>query len=286
MERLSPSEEELVAQLAINPKFNGRPHPFPLRVSSHVEDMYFVGHHSEKTFGAVPYLLKSDTYGWIMVDTPEFSKSAVRAVEQLTGPDGPSYMLLTHVDDTTGHNKWKAQYPNLKRIFHSGDLGRHNWLGDATLGEVEVLLQETSNEKNLQFFDLNGASIADPTSSKSRSSDDIPDVVLVHTPGHSPGSTSLWRRPKDSSDGVIFTGDTYAYTTRDGGRMTSFPRYGHDHGLQSQILPLLAKLDWSLVAPGHGHVRDYSPTTTSLEQRLEDMQPALDELGSQSVLRR
>lgn len=107
----------------------------------------------------------------------------------------------------------------------------------------------------------------------------MPEVVLIHTPGHSPGSICLWMPPSDDANaaGVIFTGDTYAFTTRDGGRMTSFPRYGNDRVQQSQILPLLVDLDWALVAPGHGHVREFSTTTTK-EQRLADMEPAIAEL--------
>jgi glyoxylase-like metal-dependent hydrolase (beta-lactamase superfamily II)/ferredoxin len=286
MERFTPSEEELAKQLAINFKFNGRPPPFPLRVSATIDGIYFVGHHCEKTFGAIPYLLETEEYGWILVDTPKYSKSAVQAIEQLTGPSGPSYMLLTHVDDTTGHNDWKQHYPHLKRIFHAGDLGRHNWLGDETLGEVEILLQKRSSNEQLQFFDIQGNFLENPTSQEGASS--VPEIVLVHTPGHSPGSICLWRPPTKNLPGLVCTGDTYAFTTRGGGRMTSFPRYGNDRTQQSQILPLLAELDWSLVAPGHGHIRDYSVSTpqTTKDQRLADMEPAIAELTEWPAVRR
>jgi ferredoxin len=67
-------------------------------------DVYWVGHHSEDTFGATPYLVRGkhgpDTI-WIMVDTPRFSKAAVEAVTSLTGPRGPDYHFLTHVDDVS-----------------------------------------------------------------------------------------------------------------------------------------------------------------------------------------
>ena len=75
VERFTSTEEELSKQLAINPKFNGRPPPFPLRVSEAIEGVYYVGHHSEQTFGAVPYLLETKENGWILVDTPKYSKS-------------------------------------------------------------------------------------------------------------------------------------------------------------------------------------------------------------------
>jgi glyoxylase-like metal-dependent hydrolase (beta-lactamase superfamily II)/ferredoxin len=274
-EPLSPEQETLASKLAINPKFNGLPVPFPRAGSRNVPDVYFVGHHNEKSFGAVPYLFQTQQHGWILVDTPEFSKSAVQAVETLTGPEGPSYMLLTHVDDTAGHSDWKERYPNLQRIFHAGDLGRHNWLGDLTLEHVEILLKERSADDHLQFFDIQGNPLEDLNELEE-------EIVLVHTPGHSPGSMTLWKRPitNDStpSPGVLFTGDTYSFTTRGGGQMTGFPRYGNDRPLQGRILPKLLELDWQFVAPGHGHVRDYTTNCDDKDTRQPEMEPAIQEL--------
>jgi glyoxylase-like metal-dependent hydrolase (beta-lactamase superfamily II) len=273
-DRFTSAQVELASQLAINPKFNGRPHPFPLRVSNNIDGLYFVGHHSHKTFGAIPYLLYTKHHGWILIDTPQYSKSAVRVVEQLTGLEGPSYMLLTHVDDTAGHNDWKEQFPAMKRIFHSGDLGLNNWIGDQTLEDVEVLLHGTSTKDKLAFYSLDGTRLPQIEDQ---------EVVLIHTPGHSAGSVCLLKqRPGGDSElggGVLFSGDSLAWTTRDGGRMTSFPRYGDDRELQSQILIQLAELNWDLVAPGHGHIREYdSGRPSAKETRLEDMRPAIDEL--------
>lgn len=76
-------------------------------VSENFDGVYFVGHHSDEYFGATPYLLETQQYGWIMIDTPKHTKSALMAVDELTVPEGPSYMFLTHVDDTAGHDEWK-----------------------------------------------------------------------------------------------------------------------------------------------------------------------------------
>jgi glyoxylase-like metal-dependent hydrolase (beta-lactamase superfamily II)/ferredoxin len=299
-------------EFAINPKS----HPFPRLVSSRnfSNNVYYIGHHNSKSFGAIPYLLSSSTTAsssksaspaesaeskfWIMVDTPKYSQSSIDAIESITGSNGPSYLVLTHVDDTADHNKWKNKYPNLKRIFHSGDLGPiYNWIGDDSLKDVEILLKMKSSvsvsdngntdddddnqlPQQLQIFDING----NPINNNDNNYDDN-DVVLVHTPGHSPGSISLLKRPKRSINGVssiissssssssnssgyeypgvIFTGDTYSYTTRDDGHMTGFPLYGNDLRLQSKIIPLLLDLDWLIIAPGHGHVRDYTPSTAT-----------------------
>jgi glyoxylase-like metal-dependent hydrolase (beta-lactamase superfamily II) len=85
------------------------------------------------------------------------------------------------------------------------------------------------------------------------------DAVILHTPGHSPGSITLYvRRTAPNLPGILFTGDTYAYTTSGGGRMTGFGRYGNQRKQQVETLERLSKLTaWDIVAPGHGHPRDY-----------------------------
>ena len=252
---------------------------FPRRVSPNVDDVYFVGHHNSASFGAAPYLVKSSNKGWIMIDSPKYSKSAVAAIESLTGSgEGPSYMVLTHVDDTADHLKWHEQYPNMKRIFHSGDLGRHNWIGDQTLEDVELLHNLKSTDSQLQLTTLEGESVDYDTAQ-----DHTDDVLIVHTPGHSPGSITLWKRSTsiDTNDGAIFTGDTYAYTTRDGGHMSGFPRYGNNLSQQAKTLKLLLDLDWHLVAPGHGHPRDYTTYDNDAivkEKQEKEMVDALEEL--------
>lgn len=278
------ADEEMVplaSQFAIQPELNGRKRPFPRPVSPNVADVYFVGHHNAGSFGAVPYLLLAPTAPtsssegeptWILVDTPKYSKKAVEAVESLTGSEGPSHLVLTHVDDTADHNLWKEHFPNMKRIFHSGDLGKYNWVGDETLEDVEILLQSSSSDNELQHFTLDGTPI-DNTNSE--------PLVLLHTPGHSPGSISLLKRPTDdSTPGVLFTGDTYAYTTRDGGHGSGFPRYNKEsRELQSKVLRQLIDLDWQVLAPGHGHARDYTLLDGANNLRNAEIEEGIEELS-------
>ena len=263
---------------------HGEPFPRPIysMKSSYEEQnqlgVYYLGHHNDKSFGAIPYLVQGKSPSGkdvsIMVDVPRFGQSAVRAVKSLA-PTGPNYMFLTHVDDTADHDKWKKEFPALKRIFHSGDLGVHNWVGDLTLEHVEILLKEkTTIESNsakndhLVAWDVDG----NPCD-VSEFEINEEEFLIVHTPGHSPGSICLLFRPKSyqstesssssNSDkqinGILFTGDTYAYTTRDGGHMSGFPRYGNNLQVQAESLTKLGKIChmWDIVAPGHGHVRSY-----------------------------
>lgn len=276
MEPLTENERSVVSNLS--DKSVGS---FPREVSSNVPGVYFVGYHNAASFGATPYLIQTRNHGTILMDSPKYSKKAAETIEKISGPKGPSYMVLSHVDDSADHGKWREHYPNMKRVFHSGDLGEHNWIGDKTLEEVELLQTLKSadgGDDSLQAMTLEG----EPVSPEDYINH---EVLLVHTPGHSPGSITLWKRPTSDSrdDGVLFTGDTYAYTTRDGGHMTAFPLYGNNRQRQAKTLRGLLDLDWRLVAPGHGHPRDYSEKgevdqTIKTLQR-EEMQPAISELA-------
>jgi glyoxylase-like metal-dependent hydrolase (beta-lactamase superfamily II) len=296
---LSLTEAQLSRSYAMNPNVNGIPLPFPRRLLSEKNkggsgsgsdsstDIWLVGHHSEKSFGAMPYLVKgkhgNQTVS-VLVDVPKFSKSAISAIESLLSildhedaqqkMDGPDYMFLTHVDDTAQHTEWKEHFPKLKRIFHASDLGENNWIGDESLEEVEVLLRDESNvmKHEILAFSLDGQGPmkiicnndqAEMDESFAKIFKDFDsDFMILHTPGHSPGSISLLYKFSDGSGdggGTLFTGDTFAYTTRGHGQMTGFPRYGNDLLMQSKTLECFACFcsQYQCIAPGHGHPRMY-----------------------------
>jgi glyoxylase-like metal-dependent hydrolase (beta-lactamase superfamily II)/ferredoxin len=280
-------EESLVRKMAIDPARNGLPKPFPKPLLG-LPNAYWVGHHNERSFGGVPYLFQASVAGkskWILVDTPKYSKSSLDAIVSVTGPEGPDYLFLTHVDDTADHGKWASHFPSLQRIFHDGDLGEHNWLGDETLADVEILLskQPRSDETVLTAYQIDGTILSEKWQDTLED-----DVVILHTPGHSPGSICLYWRSnklsKDQHDGVVFTGDTYGYTTRNGGQMTAFPRYGNNLRTLANSLTGLLSLDWHTIAPGHGEVRDYSNHNGSADDVKElqraEMQTAVEEMMS------
>jgi len=149
-------------------------------------------------------------------------------------------------------------------------------LHDKNLEHVEVLLDsdddKTSQPGSLTAFTLEGTRLTDGWETDKNS----PSVVVLHTPGHSPGSITLYRRPSENHDGILFTGDTYAYTTRGDGYMSGFPRYGNNLKQQAQTLQALLPLDWKLIAAGHGHARDYRGIDDQV--RADEMQVAIQEL--------
>jgi ferredoxin/glyoxylase-like metal-dependent hydrolase (beta-lactamase superfamily II) len=306
-------DEELVRLMALSPKLNGLELPFPRPIMyhaastsvdddnsnqrhSHIRNVYNVGHHNEASFGATPYLVQAMVAGklvWIMVDTPRFGKSAIDAVTKITGPAGPNYLFLTHVDDTADHDKWAAEYPSLQRIFHAGDTGRHNWRRDHALNDVEIMLplpgqpsssvpssddgdDEKAAAPPLHAYSLDGTPLPSDWYD-GFSKDPQTNVVILYTPGHSPGSITLWKKPEQDQPGIIFTGDHYAYSTRTG-RMSGFPRYGNNLQLQAKSLEGLLKVDWDVVAPGHGHPRDYSQQANKDDLKRNEMKEALLDL--------
>ena len=115
------------------------------------------------------------------------------------------------------------------------DLGRYNWIGDDTLEDVEILLQEKMAEhEELLVWDIDGKLLPDGI----RSVKELEEghFCILHTPGHSPGSITLIYRPQAQQRAILFTGDMYAYTTQDGGHMSGFPRYGNNLVIQAKTL--------------------------------------------------
>lgn len=271
------NESELKSSLSFGKE---APFPRPIHNTSNL-GVYYLGHHNDASFGATPYFILGKSPDGcditVMVDVPRFSASAVRAVRSLT-PRGPNYMFLTHVDDTADHNSWVMEFPSLKRIFNSGDLGRHNWIGDTTLNNVEILLKDRRTKGGLLAWDIEGNQLQDEELLQEAM--DEHQFVILHTPGHSPGSISLLFRPQSYGSGVLFTGDTYAWTTRNGGHMSGFPQYGNNLQEQMKTLRIFGSLvdRWNVIAPGHGHPRFYGDESN--ERKLRELSVAIEELNS------
>ena len=323
------------------------PLPFPRILHGNpYNNVWLLGHHSSKSFGAFPYLVKGcheQKMISIMVDVPKFTKSAIRAVTSLlpttdkssssssSSSSSPDYMFLTHVDDTAQHNEWKNEFPSMKRIFHSGDLGIHNWIGDESLEDVEILLDGKSQLERMEtrkmndgkeyfsavgelvVFSLDGKKKSIQLDGKDLDTNQLgskildsmvefdSDFLILHTPGHSPGSICLLYNDKrrsrqehnteDEEDdkrgrlATLFTGDTFAYTTRDGGHMTGFPRYGNDLKVQAATIDCIGQLSslYDCIASGHGHSRHYdnevlNDPVREEKRKIDGANEAIDEL--------
>lgn len=144
---------------------------FPLPVDEQkLPGIYLCGFHSEKSYGAVPYLIVHPD-GNILVDSPRYTKKLADKIKIL---GGVRYMFLTHKDDVADHEEW-SKHLNCKRILHSRDV-------EITTADVEIQLYGDGPWNVGTDFDL------------------------IHTPGHTEGSVCLYYKPL----GVLFTGDHFA----------------------------------------------------------------------------
>lgn len=294
-EKLSEEENKLAKSLVLNPKINGLSLPFPRNMPGlDNNSVYFLGYHNSRSFGAVPYLIKGNYNGiTVMVDTPKFSPASVRAVTSLCGSNGPTYLFLTHVDDVADHEKWSKEFPNLKRIIHQYELD-NNWPNDKELNNVEIILSGSINdddEDKIMSWTLDGEQIPlDLVKDSTASSSVWPEIaesdfMILHTPGHSLGSSSLLYHSSPDGRNILFTGDTYAYSIRKQS-MTGFPYYGNNLKLQSRTLRKLLRLpmQWDYIAPGHGSYKDYKSLNCDdqmvLEKREEDIEDAVEQMLS------
>jgi glyoxylase-like metal-dependent hydrolase (beta-lactamase superfamily II) len=87
----------------------------------------------------------------------------------------------------------------------------------------------------------------------------LPDWKYIHTPGHSPGHISLFRR----RDRVLLAGDAFVTTRQESvwsvmmqtKKLTGPPRYfTYDWDAAAKSVKTLAELEPEIVATGHGQV--------------------------------
>ena len=175
------------------------------------DSVYLCGFHSPDSFGAASYLIVHPE-GNVLVDSPRFTAPLVKRFEEL---GGVRTMFLTHRDDVADHAKFRAKF-GCERVLHEDDV-------TADTGDVEVKL-----------------SGADPVTLAT-------DLVVVPTPGHTPGSACLlWR------DRFLFTGDHLAWSHRLGELYAFRDACWMDWNVQVASMRRLAAYDFEWVLPGHG----------------------------------
>jgi glyoxylase-like metal-dependent hydrolase (beta-lactamase superfamily II) len=76
--------------------------------------------------------------------------------------------------------------------------------------------------------------------------DTIANLKVIHTPGHTPGSTMLL----DAQRKVLFAGDTLRF---DGKKVTGAPtQYTWDADKEKESIEKISTLDFDVMLPGHG----------------------------------
>lgn len=179
------------------------------------DDLFFCGYTSEKSFGAWSYLLLRPE-GNVLVDCPRAAGPLMDRIEAL---GGVRYLVLSHRDDVADHQAYHDRF-GCDRVMHRAD----GLTGLERYVEGEELVSLT------------------------------PDLRLIPTPGHTPGSLCLLHRDR------LFTGDHLWWNPDRGGLSASRAYAWHSWDRQLASLEKLLACDFTWVLPGHGALhREGSP---------------------------
>jgi glyoxylase-like metal-dependent hydrolase (beta-lactamase superfamily II)/ferredoxin len=175
------------------------------------DEVHYCGYHAAASFGASSYLIVR-RQGNILVDSPRFARALVERIEAL---GGVKLMFLTHRDDVADHRKFRAHF-GCERMIHARDVTR-------ATQDVEIKLE-------------GDAPIAHDA-----------DVLILPTPGHTAGSTSLLYRER-----FLFSGD-HLWWDRDLAAIDAEEAVcWYDWDAQRRSIERLAAYRFEWLLPGHG----------------------------------
>ena len=204
---------------------------FPSWICSHAAgDVFYCGWASQRSFGARSWLIQRAD-GNVMVDVPRWSAPLARRIQAM---GGLAQIVLTHRDDVADHQRW-AQAFACERWIHRGD-------ADAAPSAEQVL----EGQEPLEL---------------------APQIKLLPTPGHTPGSLCLLLGDQRR---VLFSGD-HVWWNRDQDVLVCSERYcWWDFNVQIRSLQRLQPLDVAWLLPGHGHRQHFQPGswTEAVKQTL------------------
>ena len=204
---------------------------FPCWICSHAAgEVFYCGWASQRSFGARSWLIQRAD-GNVMVDVPRWSAPLARRIEEM---GGLAQIVLTHRDDVADHQRW-AQAFACERWIHLGD-------ADAAPSAEQVL----EGQEPLEL---------------------APQIELLPTPGHTPGSLCLLLGDQRR---VLFSGD-HVWWNRDQNVLVCSERYcWWDFNVQIRSLQRLQRLDVAWLLTGHGHRQHFQPGawTEAMKQTL------------------
>jgi glyoxylase-like metal-dependent hydrolase (beta-lactamase superfamily II)/ferredoxin len=197
------------------------------------DEVGFCGYTSEKSFGAWSYFVERQD-GNVLVDSP---RAAAPLLARLDERGGVRFLVLSHRDDVADHEALRRRF-GCDRVMHRAD-----------------------GLRGLERY-VDGV---EPTPLAS-------DLLLIPTPGHTPGSLCLLYRKT-----FLFTGDHLWWNAERG--MLSASRslnwYSWDEQLRS--IERLLDFEFRWVLPGHGRAhRAESPAAMrgELERALHRLRAA------------
>jgi glyoxylase-like metal-dependent hydrolase (beta-lactamase superfamily II)/ferredoxin len=213
-------------------------HAFPDRIegasyarSPHVrsDDVFFCGYASEDSYGAQSWLIVRPE-GNVLVDSPRAAKPLLEEIEKL---GGVRFMFLTHRDDVADHRVFRQTF-GCERILHRRDV--------------------TSSTRDVERI-VEGDDVVELA----------PDLRVVPTPGHTPGSSVLLHRNMHLFSGDHVWGDSEAT-----GLHASRSVCWYSWKEQKKSMQRLIDFDFSWVLPGHGRPHR-APSVEAMRGELRDL---------------
>ncbi|HUI31338.1 MAG TPA: MBL fold metallo-hydrolase [Candidatus Acidoferrales bacterium] len=158
------------------------------------------------SFGGISYLIKGESQNF-MVDVPEHIENNVSFISK---HGVPQFIFLTHRDDVADAEMFRKKF-GARLIIHESE--------KYAVGKPDITFRS--------FYEIG-------------------DAVIIHTPGHSPGSSSLFY----SKEKVMFTGD---HVTADRGKPVAENfSWTYDYELQIESARRLLDFDFEYILAGHG----------------------------------
>ena len=176
------------------------------------------------SFGGISYLVRGERCKF-MVDVPEYVEKNLSFVERMGSPE---FIFLTHRDDVADAEKFREKFG------------------------AALIIQESEKY-----------AVRDPDTTF-RDSLKIADATMIHTPGHSPGSSSLFY----PATRVMFTGDHI--TPNLGKPVAEDFSWTNDYRLQIKSALKLLDYEFEYVLAGHGGRRLIPNAKNQLKEFLEN----------------
>ncbi len=175
-------------------------------------NIYACGNPSEKTWGAHAYFVRTES-GNVLIDTPDFTPGVADALEKAGGVD---WIFITHMDDIGDCCHFQNRFSS-KIVMHAAEC-------TAVACTVDIAFNK-------------------PTELS-------PELLVIPTPGHSPGSSSLLF---SQTPGFLFTGDHLMGTRKDAVLPAKFS-WTHDWDKQLQSAWALLDYPFDVVLPAHHNI--------------------------------
>jgi glyoxylase-like metal-dependent hydrolase (beta-lactamase superfamily II)/ferredoxin len=198
------------------------PPPFPRNLEDNV---YHLGFHDRKSFGATSYLIKCSN-GNILIDSPRFVR---KLANRIHNDGGIKYQLLTHEDDVADSHLYKKEF-NTTLYFPSGDKAPPRLDIDQTLDSDKSEIQIT------------------------------PELLAISVPGHTKGHFCFLYKEK-----FLFTGDHLCFSRHLRHLYAFINHCWHSKELLLDSVKKLRNYQFSYVLPGHGSPHNFDSSKSAKE---------------------